>query len=413
MTMNRFLAIIVSLFALLSLCLLSACGGGGGGDSSGTSRTADDGGPSVVTTLSGTVADGYLRDARVFLDRNNNRVYDNGEPTAQSTTGGSYSLNVNPGDGNLYPVVAQVVAGQTIDEDSGAPVVHSYLLESLPGHWQFVSPLTTLVTLERDKNPSFSQQQAEISVRSQLGIADSVSLFADYITFGSVDADLAAEYNRTHRVAQTVANLMGSLRASISRNLGGVINNSEQRLVSYMVSDQILWQSALIEEAFNNERNLGSLVDVVSLTNDIAGEINTVSLDIALLALYQQRVEQNFDIWDMLPPQVQSLSPPAGDTASVGTIISLSFDEFLDETLLDDNSIELSGPNGLVSGSLNYDSEHKRLTFIPGQLLIPFSNYQVTVNGRLADILGNSLGENITWTFTTIFDQMPPPLPDF
>ncbi|MEE4253420.1 MAG: Ig-like domain-containing protein [Desulfuromusa sp.] len=411
--MNRFLAIIVSLFALLSLCLLSACGGGGGGDSSGTSRTADDGGPSVVTTLSGTVADGYLRDARVFLDRNNNRVYDNGEPTAQSTTGGSYSLNVNPGDGNLYPVVAQVVAGQTIDEDSGAPVVHSYLLESLPGHWQFVSPLTTLVTLERDKNPSFSQQQAEISVRSQLGIADSVSLFADYITFGSVDADLAAEYNRTHRVAQTVANLMGSLRASISRNLGGVINNSEQRLVSYMVSDQILWQSALIEEAFNNERNLGSLVDVVSLTNDIAGEINTVSLDIALLALYQQRVEQNFDIWDMLPPQVQSLSPPAGDTASVGTIISLSFDEFLDETLLDDNSIELSGPNGLVSGSLNYDSEHKRLTFIPGQLLIPFSNYQVTVNGRLADILGNSLGENITWTFTTIFDQMPPPLPDF
>ena len=411
--MKRFSTIVLSLFALLSISLLSACGGGGGGDSSGTSRTADDGGTSAVATLTGTVADGYLRDARVFLDRNNNRVYDNGEPTAQSTTGGGYSLNVNPGDGNLYPVVAQVVAGQTIDEDSGAPVVHSYLLESLPGHWQFVSPLTTLVTLERDKNPSFSQQQAEISVRSQLGIADSVSLFADYITFGSVDADLAAEYNRTHRVAQTVANLMGSLRASISRNLGGVINNSEQRLVSYMVSDQILWQLALIEEAFNNERNLGSLVDVVSLTNDISGEINTVSLDIALLALYQQRVEQNFDIWDMLPPQVQSLSPPAGDTASVGTIISLSFDEFLDETLLDDNSIELSGPNGLVSGSLNYDSEYRRLTFTPGQLLIPFSNYQVTVNGQLADILGNSLGENITWTFTTIFDQMPPPLPDF
>ena len=413
--MKRLVTIILSLFALLSLCLLSACGGGGGGDSSGTTKTADEGSTSVVTTLTGTVADGYLRDARVFLDRNNNHVYDNGEPTAQSAAGGVYSLDVNPGDGDLYPVVAQVVAGQTVDEDTGSPVVNSYLLESSPGHWQFVSPLTTLVQLERDKNPSFSQQQAEISVRSQLGVADSISLFADYMTFGSVAADLAAEYNRTHRIAQIVANLMGSGRASIAQNLGGSIDDPEQRLVSYMVGDQILRQAPLIEHAFNNERNSnsGSVVDVVSLTHDIAGGINTASLDTALLALYQQRVEQNFDTWDMSPPQVQSQSPPAGDTASVSTTISVSFDEPLDETLLTNGIIELSGPTGLVSGSLEYDSEHTRLTFTPNQFLIPFRSYQVTVSGGLADVLGNSLGTDFTWTFTTIFDQTPPPLPDF
>ena len=115
----------------------------------------------------------------------------------------------------------------------------------------------------------------------------------------------------------------------------------------------------------------------------------------------------------MQPPQVQSQSPPAGDTASVDAIVSIVFDEPLDEILLTNGVIELSGPNGLVSGSLDYDVEHNRLTFTPNQLLIPFSNYRVTVNGRVADTLGNSLGTNITWTFTTIFDQMPPLLPDF
>jgi hypothetical protein len=413
MTMNRFLAIIVSLFSLLSLCLLSACGGGGGGDSSGTSRTADDGTPSVVTTLTGTVADGYLRQARVFLDRNNNRVYDNGEPTAQSATGGVYSLDVNPGDGELYPVVVQVVAGQTVDEDAGNPVVNSYLLESLPGHWQFVSPLTTLVKLERDKNPSFSQQQAEIAVRSQLGITDSVSLFSDYISPGSVDAALAAEYDRAHRTAQIVANLMGSLREGISQNLGGVIDDTEQRLVSYMVGDQILWQASLIEQAFNNERNLGTVVDVASVTGDIVDAVNLDSLNADAITLYEQRLEQNFDLWDMLPPQVQSQSPPAGDTASIDTVISVSFDELLDETLLTTDTVVLTGPDGSVSGSLDYDSEQISLTFTPNQFLIPFSNYQVAVSGGLADILGNSLGTDLTWSFTTIFDQMPPPLPDF
>jgi len=203
------------------------------------------------------------------------------------------------------------------------------------------------------------------------------------------------------------------LRSSISQNLGGVIEAPEQRLVSYMVGDQILWQGELIKEAFNNERNLGSVVDVASLTSVIADGINTANLDVTSLALYQLRVEQNFDTWDMFPPQVQSQSPPAGDTASIGTAISLSFDELLDETLLDDNTIELTGPNGLVSGSLDYDPEHISLTFTPSQLLIPFSTYQVTVSGGLADILGNSLGANVTWTFTTIFDQMPPSLPDF
>ncbi len=411
--MKRFWTKIISLFACLSLLLLSACGGGGGGDSSATSRAADDGSTATLTTLTGTVADGYLRDARVFLDRNNNRIYDNGEPTAQSTTGGVYTLNVSPGEGELFPVVVQVIAGQTVDEDTGTTVVNSYLLESLPGRWEFVSPLTTLVKLECDKNPSLSAQQAEIVVLSQLGIADTVSLFTDYLASGSVDEILVAEYRRAHNAAQIVAHLMGSLRESISQNLGGLIDDDEQILVSYMVADQILWQASLIEQALDDERNLGVEIDVASVTNAVSAEINIDDLDVAMLVLYEERLEQNFETWDMQPPQIQSQLPPADDTASVDVIVSVFFDEPLDETLLTNGIVELSGPNGLVSGSLNYDSEHISLTFTPSQLLLPFSYYQVTLKGILADTLGNPLGEDYIWAYTTIFDQMPPPLPDF
>lgn len=409
--MKRFLTINIALFALLSL--LSACGSGGGGDASGTSRTADDGSSATVTTLTGTVADGYLSGAQVFLDRNNNRIYDNGEPMALSTAGGVYSLEVNPGEGDIYPVIAQVIAGQTIDEDTGAPVASGYLLESLPGHWEFISPLTTLVRLAHDKNPSLSEQQIEIAVRSQFSVADSVSLFADYIVPGPVDEAVAAEFNRTHRVAQVVANIMGSLRVSIAQNLGGQIATDEQLLVAYMIADQIAWQAPLIEQALDDERNQGLEFDVATLTDVVSAEIDADGLDADLLILYAQRVEQNFETWDMRPPQIQSQYPPINDTASIDAVVSVLFDEPLDGTLLTSGIVELTGPNGFVSGSLDYDTEHVRLTFTPDQLLLPFSSYQVTIKEVLADTLGNSLGGDITWVFTTIFDQTPPVLPDF
>ena len=413
--MKKIITLNIFLLAALSLLLLPACGGGGGGggDSSGTSKTADDGSSAAVATLTGTVADGYLRNAQVFLDRNKNRVHDNGEPMAQSTSGGAYTLEVNPGEGELYPVVVQVIAGQTVDEDTDMPVANDYLLETLPGRWKFVSPLTTLVSLESAKNPSLSKQQAEISVRSQLGIADSVSLFTDYITLGGVDEALPAEYRRTHQAAQIVANIMGSLRVSISTNLNGQIDAAEQSLVSYMVADQILEQATLIKKALDDERNAISTVDVSELINDISGKIDTVGLNDALLTRYEQRLETPSEIWDMQPPQLQNQSPSADDSASVDTIISVTFDEPLDETLLTTGIIELSGPNGSVAGTLDYDNENIRLTFTPSQLLLPFSTYQVSVNEELADTLGNPLRGNIDWEFTTIFDQVPPALPIF
>jgi len=394
-----------------TLSLLAACGGGGGGDSdSGTPAGSVSAG---ATTLSGKIADGYLRGARVFLDRNSNGRYDNGEPTTQSTAGGIYTLAVNSGDGELYPVVAEILPGQTVDEETGVALAESFLLESPAGKWQFVSPLTTLVKQEQDKNPSFTELQAVLKVRSEMGIDDNVSLFNDYLALGSGGTLSAQEYGRAHKVARVVAALMAGLRTEIVQNLGGQISAAEAKMVSFMISDQISQEAAQIKQALNTERNNGVPVDVNGLAADMESSINPSTLDADLLALYVQREEQNLPNWDMQPPTVLSQSPAPSETTSVDITVGIVFDEPLDETLIDNNLLQLSGPNGVLSGVVSYNAALNQLSFVPEQVLLPYSTYQVTLKKELADSLGNRLAEDLAWNFVTTFNQLPPPLPDF
>jgi hypothetical protein len=402
----------------LALLLLAACGGGGGGgDVPSGSKTTDTGGGAALSTLEGKVADGYLRDARVFLDRNGNRLYDNGEPTTNSTAGGAYSLEVNPGEGDLYPVVVEVIAGQTVDEDTGLTVSDDYKLEAPKGRWAFISPLTRMVKIVQEKNPSFTELQAVLEVRADLGINDNVSLFADYISRGTGGADAevqtAAEYSRAHKAAQVVAALMGSLQADIEQNLGGQIADDEQAAVAYMISDKIKEQADVIKQALDDERNLAQPVDVPTLVNTTTTAIDSTQLDSDLLNDYDQRINQDLPTWDMQPPELVSRSPQANDSAPVDITIGIIFDEPLDETLIADDLISLNGPNGSLPGTVSYDAATKKMTFIPNQLLLPFSNYIVTLKKELTDSLGNGLTQDVTWSFTTIFDQLPPQLPDF
>lgn len=412
--------LVVSIVTGSSLLLLAACGGGGGGDAStGSSGNVVDSGSASATSLSGQVADGYLRGAKVFLDRNKNRLYDNGEPTTFSGASGVYTLEVNAGEGELYPVVAQVLAGETIDEDSGLPVSNEYLLEAPAGRWQFVSPLTTLVKAELEKNSSFTELEAVLKVRAQLGIDDNVSLFEDYLaqnenaSKAAFSVSSAGEFRRTHKAAQVVAELLGSLRTEIVLNLGGRIADAEQRAVAYLISDKILEQGAVVKQALTDERNGEPPVDVAILKASAKSAINIARLDPDLVLRYKQRSEQEQPVWDMQPPELTGKIPPENDSASVDTTVGITFDEDLDETSITDAVVSVTGPNGSLNGSVSYNVSQKRLSFVPDQLLLPFTDYRVTLRKELADALGNPLEEDVSWTFTTVFDKTPPPLPDF
>lgn len=400
------------LLGCCSLMILAACGGSSGGDANTTSKAIDGGDTVDLTSLSGTVADGYLRDALVWLDRNGNRLCDTDEPQTRSGAGGAYTLEVLAGEGADYPVLARAIAGETVDEDSGLTVAEDYLLESPPGRWGFISPLTTQVQREREKNPGFTESQAESAVRTRIGIADEVSLFTDYLDENAQDMNQWVEYARTHRAAQVVAGLMGRLRSTIMTNLGE-LDAEEATLLAYMISDQVAEQSSLIRQALDNERNYAEELDPQALISECAAQINADRLDVELLALYQERVEQGAEIWDMQPPRLVSQYPPAADPASIDTRVEVVFDEPLDEMSLHDATLSIQGPQEIISAQLNFQADNNSLQLIPEQPLLPFSEYQVVIAGDLTDAMGNPLGQDLAWSFQTIFDQVPPALPEF
>jgi len=127
---------VAKVVAAVSLtALLAGCGGGS----------------ATPTAVSGVVADGYLVNAVVFLDRNGNYLWDEGEPKTTTGPGGVYSLQVAPQDVGQFPVVVSAVAGQTVDEDTGLPVTTSYVLSAPPQFPQVVTPFSSLL---REKLPT-------------------------------------------------------------------------------------------------------------------------------------------------------------------------------------------------------------------------------------------------------------------
>ncbi|MFO7766738.1 MAG: Ig-like domain-containing protein [Pelovirga sp.] len=397
-----------SFLTLLMVLLLAACEGGGGGSSSGTTQQETPGTlESAPNSLTGTVADGYLWKARVFLDRNGNRVYDSGEPRAISDEGGMFTLSVNSGDGSLYPVVAEVIAGETIDMDTNQPVADSYMLETPPGRWQFVSPLTTLVNLEMKKNPTMTLEKSELNVKRQLGIVDELSLFEDYL---APAPEQAVEAERAHRAAQVVAAVMGSLRRDIADNLAGQTVADQQRLVAYLVSDEIMRQAGTIKKALNQERNLDQTASVSHLITAVREQIDTSDLNRDKLEFYADRIDEDLEVWDMEPPQIEEQNVVAGADVAIDAIITLTFDKALDPASVTNDAVSMRRIGGsAVPGAVDYDAETQRLRFVPDQMLLPYSDYEVVVSTRLQDQLGNPVDNNLSWEFSTIFGLTPPP----
>ena len=125
-TIGQKLNALLSVVVLATLIAITAgCG------TSGDSTTIAGVGTGGTGTVSGKVADGYLVNASVFLDKNSNYQMDAGEPSTTTDANGSYTLMVDPADVGRYPIAAMAIKGQTIDKDANQTVPNSYML-SMP-----------------------------------------------------------------------------------------------------------------------------------------------------------------------------------------------------------------------------------------------------------------------------------------
>ncbi|NOH98369.1 hypothetical protein [Vibrio sp. 99-70-13A1] len=171
---------------VLALGLTSTLGLVGCFDSDSSSGSTSSSGYSV------TAIDGYLQNAQVWLDLNGNFALDANEPSATTGAGGKATLDVNGiPNPESYSVIVRAIKGQTIDEDTGTEVVSDYVM-SAPAGQQDVTPLSTLVHVILERDDSMTEEQAVMTVATQLGI-ETDEVLGDFIEDGNTAAAFGAE----------------------------------------------------------------------------------------------------------------------------------------------------------------------------------------------------------------------------
>jgi len=170
--MNTYLSRLCSLaFVVL---VLSACGGGGGGGGGGGTSAVQ----TKATTI--TVIDGYIKDAVVCVDKNENGACDDGETKGTTSADGKVTLNIPEADVGKYRIVAYVPA-TAIDSDTGEEVGTAFTLIAPKEHSGVVSPFTTLVVQKLNANKNLSFSDAQLLVANSNGFELSV-LSSDFMS---------------------------------------------------------------------------------------------------------------------------------------------------------------------------------------------------------------------------------------
>ena len=227
--------------------------------------------PAETTKYSVTAIDGYLRNARIWLDLNGNYVLDDGEPNAISGEGGVADLDVtNVDNPEQYPVVVQAISGQTIDEDEpDVTVSDDYMMSAPPGE-KDVTPLSTLVHVLIDQNTTDSDDAAAIEAAKQAAIqqvADQLGLDEDEILGDFVESGVDA-------AAYAAENLVDSnVLPSSPQELQEVAENEDKGTkffsVTASVNNEI--KKKIAEVAGDSDKtfdNVGGATEGVDFSND-------------------------------------------------------------------------------------------------------------------------------------------------
>ncbi|MCG8613900.1 MAG: hypothetical protein MI864_25595 [Pseudomonadales bacterium] len=211
--------------AAMTLCLavLTGCGSSSSDVMPQDGRDVVDPDNSSGDIYHGVAANGYLRDAIVWLDINDNKELDEGEPETRSGEQGRFALdltdindarreaNLRVLDPRDYPLMLLAIPGETIDEtrivdgNTAVATVDRHFFLSAPADVQKITPLTTLVKIQQELTlgPQISGtstdviraavNQAHNGLRSTLG--QDINFLEDYLT---------SENTRLEKYAQSV-----------------------------------------------------------------------------------------------------------------------------------------------------------------------------------------------------------------
>lgn len=263
----------MGLYGLLAVGALLAAGCGGGG---GT----------TTNSVQGVVADGYLEDAKVFLDLNDDKQFTTGEPTAMTAANGSYTITgVSAADLSAHALVVSAQAGLTKNHEgsTATTLTDSYVLSTPPNAPKsadgqvVITPLTTLIHNQIETNPVLDVAAAEAVVKTNLGVADATNLFEDFVQ----KKGASTEYEKVSLVAQVVASAIGSNMAAVS----AAAPTADMNDVIKMVVSEVVAQLTTISTAVDTAAQGGNF-DPASVAT------STVTIDTSDSGALQASIDQ-------------------------------------------------------------------------------------------------------------------------
>jgi hypothetical protein len=223
--------VAVFLLGIAMTMLLAACGGGGV-----TSPSVS----SSVSSITGSLIDGYITGGTVCLDTNSNGQCDAGEPSATTGASGVFSLSIPSGTVTTGKNIAAYVPTSASDTDG--PITAPYtLLAPAPTSTTstVVTPLTTLIAL----NPA----SGVAGVAAALGISEA-TVTSDYIATPNKSAHNIAQYlAAVIATVQSTQSTATPVSASISSAVDSIVGNTTFTTVAAAASPAAL--TTLIDTA--------------------------------------------------------------------------------------------------------------------------------------------------------------------
>lgn len=255
---SNYLLKVMSSWQLIALCLFSAVIITGCGADSSTTAGVGSGGTGTLAKISGTVADGYLVNATVFLDRNSNYQLEAGEPSTASGENGAYTLDVEPADVGKYPIVALAIKGVTIDKDTTLAVTNSYALSMHKDYVSgsvisnFISPISSQLRELMETGRYSSIQHAADTLRTEMGLPAGTEMTADFI---------ATNHTKMHYAAQNMATLMGNQMEHVMGMNGSTITVDVNR---YRAMMETIFSNMATVSAENNQAEMLHLHNTIT-----------------------------------------------------------------------------------------------------------------------------------------------------
>lgn len=112
---------------------------------------------------------------------------------------------------------------------------------------------------------------------------------------------------------------------------------------------------------------------------------------------------------DTTPPTISSVSPVSGATGvNTDATLSAVFSEPLDPSTIGTATFELrDASSAIVPSTVTYAAANQRAVLTPANPLTLSTTYTATVKAGVQDLIGNPMGSDVSWTFTTVITHPP------